>query len=588
MNDLDINDTVLAELRSASDIVEVIGEHTKLRKAGRSWKGLCPFHNERTPSFTVDRDKGLYHCFGCGAGGDVIHFVRQIDRLDFPEAVEALAGRFGVKIPKRASRGPRDDRREKLLEALAAAQRFYCTELDKPGSRAAAYLTERGVPQNFVKRLSLGHAPDSWDALATALAGAFPESLLAEAGLVQPRSEGRGHYDRFRDRLLFVVRDERGRAVGFGGRALSPEQEPKYLNSPESPVFLKKRLLYGLSEARDAIRKRDRVILVEGYFDHLALLQAGIEETVASMGTALTPEQAEKLRRLCPAVVVCYDGDSAGRAATRSALQLLLGQGFRARVARLPEGEDPHDVLRMQGAPALAARIEEAPDFLKWLLETQQPNEAGISAVEKQKRTGSILEVLASIPDATERQEEVRKLAYELGALHDGLWQSVEALAKEKGKYRAGTPRNAPVLSESGMPPAERRILQILLTATEHNPLILGTLKDEYLTHPLAQRIVAAFRQAGAESESVDFHGKIAHLTQEDRSIVYGIASEELPEPTEESVGALLKDLTKKYLDREGAEVQQAIARGGVSEEELDALMRRKQDISRRRSELGR
>ena len=493
-----------------------------------------------------------------------------------------------MRIPKRASRGPRDDRREKLLETLAAAQRFYSAELAKPGSRAAAYLEKRGVPQDFVKRLSLGHAPDAWDALATSLSGAFPESLLAEAGLVQPRSEGRGHYDRFRDRLLFVVRDERGRAVGFGGRALSPEQEPKYLNSPESPVFLKKRLLYGLSEARDAIRKRDRVVLVEGYFDHLALLQAGIDETVASMGTALTPEQAEKLRRLCPAVIVCYDGDSAGRAATRTALQLLLAQGFRARVARLPEGEDPHDVLRQQGASVLAGLIDEAPDFLKWLLETQQPNEAGISGAEKQKRTGSILEVLASIPDAAERQEEVRKLAYEMGALHDGLWQSVEAMAREKGKYRTGTPRNAPVLSGSVMPPAERRILQILLTADDHNQLILGTLKDEYLTDPLAKRIVSAFRQARAKSEGVDFHGKIAHLTQEDRSFIYEIASEELPEPTEEGVGALLKDLTKKYLDREGAVVQQAIARGGVSEEELDALIRRKQDISRRRSELGR
>ena len=256
MSDLDINDHVLAELRSASDIVEVIGEHTKLKKAGRSWKGLCPFHNERTPSFTVDRDKGLYHCFGCGAGGDVIHFVRQIDRLDFPEAVEALANRFGVKIPKRASRGPRDDRREKLLEALAAAQRFYEAALEKSGSRAAVYLAQRGVPDDVARRLGLGYAPDSWDALLRALSPAYPESLLAEAGLIQQRSEGKGYYDRFRDRLLFVVRDDRGRPAGFGGRALSAGQEPKYVNSPESPVFLKKWLLYGLSEARDAIRRK--------------------------------------------------------------------------------------------------------------------------------------------------------------------------------------------------------------------------------------------------------------------------------------------------------------------------------------------
>jgi DNA primase len=190
MSDLDINDSVLAELRSASDIVEVIGEHTRLKKAGRSWKGLCPFHNERTPSFTVDRDKGLYHCFGCGAGGDVIHFVRQMDRLEFPEAVEALAGRFGVTIPRRA-RGPRDDRREKLLEAVSAAHRFYRAELAKTGSRAAAYLDERGVPADLRSRLELGHAPDSWDTLSRALSPAYPEPLLVEAGLLQPGQEGK-------------------------------------------------------------------------------------------------------------------------------------------------------------------------------------------------------------------------------------------------------------------------------------------------------------------------------------------------------------------------------------------------------------
>jgi len=357
-SDLDINDHVLAELRSAADIVAVIGDHTKLRKAGRSWKGLCPFHNERTPSFTVDRDKGLYHCFGCGVGGDVIHFVRQVDRLDFPEAVEALASRFGVTIPRRVRLGPRQERRDRLFEAVAAAQRLYAERLARPGNAAAKYLDGRKVPAELRQSLGLGHAPDAWDTLAKTLSGAFPEDLLIEAGLLQPRAEGKGAYDRFRDRLLFVVKDERGRPVGFGGRALSPESEPKYLNSPESPIFSKKRLLYGLFEAREAIRKNDRVVLVEGYFDHLALLRAGIQETVASMGTALTPEQSERLRRLCPRAIVCYDGDSAGRTATRGALSHLLSLGFEASVARLPGGEDPDDVLQREGPAALARAIE--------------------------------------------------------------------------------------------------------------------------------------------------------------------------------------------------------------------------------------
>src|SRR5262249_10567253 len=195
MSDLDITDSVLAELRSAADIVQIVGEHTRLKKAGRSWKGLCPFHNERTPSFTVDREKGLYHCFGCGAGGDVIHFVRQIDRLDFPEAVEALASRFGVSIPRRVSRDGRPARREKLLEVVAAAHRFYAAELGKPANGAAAYLEKRGVPPELVRRLALGYAPAGWDSLSRALSPAFPEALLLEAGLLQPGQEGKRAYD---------------------------------------------------------------------------------------------------------------------------------------------------------------------------------------------------------------------------------------------------------------------------------------------------------------------------------------------------------------------------------------------------------
>jgi len=587
MSDLDINDHVLAELRSAADIVAVIGEHTKLKKAGRSWKGLCPFHSERTPSFTVDRDKGLYHCFGCGAGGDVIHFVRQMDRLDFPEAVEALAGRFGVAIPKRASRGPRDDRREKLLEAMAAAQRFYAGKLAEKGSRAAGYLEGRGVPREMWTRLGLGHAPDSWDALSKALSAVYPETLLAEAGLVQPRTEGRGHYDRFRDRLLFTVRDDKGRPAGFGGRALSEGQEPKYLNSPETPIFLKKRLLYGLSDAREAIRRKERAVLVEGYFDHLALLLAGLEEVVATMGTALTPEQTEKLKRLTPAVVVCYDGDSAGRAATHSALSLLFAQSVSARVARLPEDSDPHDVLIEEGGDALAARIDEAPDAVAWLLEDVAPAAPGLSAHEKMTRVRAVLEVLDAIPDRVLRYEEYRRVARAVSVPVEVLWDKPQA-RRETPVLGPGTQGNPGVFTGVAMPGAERRLLQALMAEGEFKSLILRTLKDDFLTDPVARRVVAAFREACDSSEPIDFQRQIAHLTDEERKHLSEVALEENPEPTDKSVARLLKDLEKKYLDRENARIQEEIVRAVGSEAEQEALIRRKSEISRRRAELGR
>ena len=589
MPDLDINDSVLAELRSAADIVEVVGEHTRLKKAGRSWKGLCPFHNERTPSFTVDREKGLFHCFGCGVGGDVIHFVRQMDRLDFPEAVEALASRFGVAIPKRASRGPREDRREKLFEALAAAHRFYVSQLSKPGNRAAGYLTERGVAEEFWRKLALGYAPDSWDALSRAIGPAFPEGLLVEAGLLQERPEGRGSYDRFRDRLLFVVRDERGRPVGFGGRALSPEAEPKYLNSPESPIFRKSRLLYGFSEAREAIRRRERVVLVEGYFDHLALLSAGIEETVASMGTALTSEQAQKLKRLSPQVVLCYDGDPAGRTATRGALVHLLTQGLTVFVARLPEGEDPYDLARREGAASLAQRVEEAPDYLSWLFEDIQPGKPGLSSEEKSARCRQILDIVNAVPDRILRYEECRKVASEVSVPIEVLWESsVKGPAPRPPE--AGTPWQAPVLSSAEIPALEYRILQILARGGEYNSLILGTLREDYVTHPDAKRVAAALGSQGAHTKPIDFQRQIAHLRLEsDLALLSRLALEEGPEPTEKEVLRLLKRLEEQHLNRKSALLQTEIDRAQSDRrppEEIDRLLAAKQEIKRRSAEI--
>ncbi|HEY6064728.1 MAG TPA: DNA primase [Thermoanaerobaculia bacterium] len=610
MSDLDINDNVLAELRSAADIVEVVGEHTRLKKAGRSFKGLCPFHNERTPSFTVDREKGLYHCFGCGAGGDVIHFVRQIDRLDFPEAIEALASRFGVAIPKRVSRGPRDDQREKLLAAVAAAQKFYAGELAKKGNPAVAYLEERAVPEPVSKALGLGFAPPGWETLAKGLGGAFPESVLVEAGLLQPRSEGRGAYDRFRNRLLFTIRDERGRPVGFSGRALSPDEEPKYLNSPESPIFLKKRLLYALTDAREAIRRRERTVLAEGCFDHLALYLSGVEETVASMGTALTPEQAAKLKRLAPRVVVCYDGDSAGRHAARAALSHLLAQGLEVAVARLPAGEDPDDVRRREGPEALANRIAEASGYLPWLLEELAPSEPRISAEEKKDRIRSILEVLASIPDRILRYEEYRRVSADVGVPVEVLWSgdpANRAAAPPAGPGTGvrtapfptpppapaprGTQGNGSVLYSGEIPPAELRLLRLLVRGGEQISLIRGELRSEHVTHPGVRSLVETFEEGKSGSGAVDFQNYLAHLREpSDISLISRLALDDSPEPTEEDVRRLLRELEKKHLMREKSALNRGIrqAEEAGRGEEVSRLMQRVQEIGKRMMELSR
>jgi DNA primase len=609
-SDLDINDNVLAELRAAVDIVEVVSEHTRLKKAGRSWKGLCPFHNERTPSFTVDRDKGLYHCFGCGAGGDVIHFVRQIDRLDFPEAIEALASRFGVAIPQRVSRGPRDEQREKLLGAVAAAQRFYAAELAKPGNPAAAYLEVRAVPESVAKGLGVGYAPAGWETLAKGLGGAWPEALLVEAGLLQRRSEGHGSYDRFRDRLVFTIRDERGRPVGFSGRALSPGDEPKYLNSPESPIFLKKRLLYALTDAREAIRRSERTVLAEGCFDHLALYLSGVEETVASMGTALTPEQAAKLKRLAPRVVLCYDGDAAGRSAARTALPHLLAQGLEVRVARLPSGEDPDDVRRREGGDALAARIADAPGYLAWLLEELRPAEPRLSPEEKKDRIRAILEVLSAIPDRILRYEEYRRVSDDVGVPVEVLWAAEPA---NRAPGTPGTPRggahpmapatpspapqgsgtqgNGSVLYGGEIPPAELRLLRFLVRGGESISLIRGDLRAEHVTHPGVRSLVETFEKGESGSGTIDFQKYLAHLRDpSDISLISRLALDDSPEPAEEDVRRLLRELEKKYLRREQSALTKAIRQAEEvgQNEEVSRLMQRAQEIGKRIVELGR
>ena len=385
------------------------------------------------------------------------------------------------------------------------------------------------------------------------------------------------------------MRDERGRAVGFGGRALSPEGEPKYLNSPESPVFSKKRLLYGLFEGRESIRKHDRVVLVEGYFDHLALVRAGIQETVASMGTALTPEQTEKLRRLCPRAVVCYDGDSAGRNATRGALQLLLAQGFDARVARLPAGEDPYDLLQREGPDSVARAIDQAPAYLTWLLEDLRPAEPGLDSGEKRERIGKILEILKMIPDRILRYEEYRKLSAAVSVPLEVLWDGEKAnLRADKTRSTGvGTQGNTAVLSTVEAPALEKLLLRFLMSEVDNNPLILSTLNDEFLTDPRVKRVVAALRRAGGESGPIDFQGQIAHLTEDERTFLSGIALDESPEPTEKDLDRLFKALETRHLETEGAALQKAIKQAEDEGMDFGDLVRRKETLKKRIAQLN-
>ena len=367
---------LLDEIRSRADILEIVGQVVKLKRSGgENWKGLCPFHTEKTPSFTVNPKRNIYHCFGCGAGGDAFSFLMRQERVAFPEAVRTLADRAGVALPDAGQRAPEvDGKLEALRRAMALAAEFYTRSLWEPGGeKPRAYLEQRGVDPEVAKRFGLGYAPESWNALLGVMARqGIGEDVLVQAGLILARQNGPGFYDRFRGRLLFPIRDVQGRVVAFGGRALSGE-EPKYLNSPETPLYVKGQMLYALDVARIAMRERSRAIIVEGYLDCLMAHQHGFGETVAALGTAFTPAQLGLLRRYADEVVALFDADAAGQKASTRLEEMMndvmdlqnLGWsvartgGFEKaghlpiRVALLPAGHDPDSLLRAEGAAAL-------------------------------------------------------------------------------------------------------------------------------------------------------------------------------------------------------------------------------------------
>ncbi|MEQ8249789.1 MAG: DNA primase [Oceanibaculum nanhaiense] len=375
----------LNELRDRLAVSEIVGQRVRLQRKGREFQGLCPFHNEKTPSFTVNDDKGFYHCFGCGAHGDVITFAMNTEALSFPEAVEKLAQIAGLQVPaQHPDDRARDQKRRTLEEVMEAACRWYERNLRLPvGKQAMAYLKGRGLDEATLKRFRLGYAPNERSALkAHLVAEGFEEALIIEGGLHKPAEEAgdrpgeraRGAIDYFRDRVIFPITDRRGRVIGFGGRVMGDGQ-PKYLNSPETPLFHKGRVLYGLAQAREAAGKAGSVLVTEGYMDVIGLAMGGFDYAVAPLGTALTEEQILQLWKLAPEPVLCFDGDSAGqRAAARAAERALplLKPGFSLRFVTLPAKEDPDSLIRTQGPAAMRRLIDEAAPLVTALWRSER------------------------------------------------------------------------------------------------------------------------------------------------------------------------------------------------------------------------
>ena len=364
------------------DLVELIDNRVPLRKAGRNFTACCPFHNEKTASFTVSPEKQFYHCFGCGAHGTAIGFLMEYDRLEFVDAIEELAQSVGIEVERESGHSHQSTARHQhdaLFDIMAEAERFFRQQIRQHPQRKLAidYLRSRGLDSDTVNAFGIGYAPTGWDHLLKALSTQNRSpAALAQAGLAVAKDSG-GHYDRFRDRIMFPIRDRRGRTIAFGGRGLTAEATPKYLNSPETPIFHKGRELYGFFEARKSTRQLQRLVVVEGYMDVVALAQFGIRYAVATLGTATTGEHLERLFRTCPEVIFCYDGDRAGREAAWRALEHalpLLRDGRHAKFLFLPDTEDPDSLVRQEGAEAFTQRLQNAmplSDYLFAQLEQQ-------------------------------------------------------------------------------------------------------------------------------------------------------------------------------------------------------------------------
>ena len=417
---MSFDDSKIEEIKSRIDIVELASEYLTLKKAGRNFTGLCPFHQEKTPSFTVNREKQIFYCFGCGEGGNAITLLMKIANMTFPEAVKALAEKTGVVLPLRSANrdgSQKDSLREEITNLnLRAAQQFSRNLNSAAGKAAREYLQSRGISDDTIKQFRVGFAPDTWRSLTDYIEGSGSSLKLAEqAGLIVSGKEG-SFYDRFRGRLIFPIENVFGEIVAFGGRVME-KGEPKYLNSPESPVYIKGKNLYGLNKAKEEIRKNGFALIVEGYFDLISLWNAGIGNVVATLGTALTREHLELLRRYTVSVVALFDPDEAGKKALDRSLELFLSMNMHARALILPEGCDPDDYVKKYGKEKLIELIDLAPAISDYYIEKVLGN--GKTFEENRDLVKTAMEFISKIGDERERVIEknlfIKRVAEKLG-----------------------------------------------------------------------------------------------------------------------------------------------------------------------------
>lgn len=592
-----IPENIIEETRQRTDLVEVVEDYLSLERRGKNMVGLCPFHSEKTPSFTVSPEKQLFHCFGCGASGNVFSFIMQMDNLSFPEAARLLAARAGVKIPEQQRTSPaEDDLKANIywLNNLAAKYYVYCLNNTGPGQKALEYLYKRGIEQKTVDQFMLGYAPARWDGFFNfARKKGVSSDLLVQSGLVSPGKE-RGYYDRFRNRIIFPIFDISGKVAGFGGRLFNGDtkQGPKYLNSPETPVFDKGSILYGMNLAREAIRREKTAIVMEGYTDVVTAFQAGVKNAVASLGTALTASQARSLRSQADTVVTAYDSDSAGEAATWRGLSILQSTGCLVQVAELPEGSDPDDYIRDRGAEAFLDLTRTAWPLMEYRLMQLKKRHDLSSDRDRRKYTEELLEILHSAVNQIEQNYYLRKAAEELGVDEEALRGELKKRRHRGNHFREAGKKEIPENQQKiNIKPAEKILISLILQSKEiarkgRNELQLDFIEDERVKEILASIFEYT---AGEQAVSVD---KILNRFDDPRVInliteaVTDPALQDLPPQTAKRMAEdCINKLYAMWTKRKQRELQRKLRdlEQQGSEEQIEELLREHQHLLRRK-----
>jgi DNA primase len=569
------------DLKRQADIVTVVQDYVSLKKTGATYKGLCPFHGEKTPSFHVNRDKGFFHCFGCGVGGDVFKFLELHEKLGFQDGVKHLAQRFGVSLPEleesdeqRAHAAERDD----LLRVHEAAAAWFRAQLLSPaGARVRKQIEDRGVDDQTAEAMGLGFAPPAWDALKRALVGqGSTEALLVRAGLLTQRDD-RSTIDRYRNRLMIPIRRETGSVIAFGGRAVEADQQPKYLNSPETPIYTKGRTLYGLDLSKTAIRQTGFAVVVEGYFDFGQLHRAGFP-ALATCGTAVTPQQAQQLRRFAARVVLSFDPDAAGQGAAAKSCELFVAEGFDVNVAELPAGQDPDTFVRRQGAQAYRERLRQSRPYLDYLLERTAARHNLRTDEGRVRFLNELQPVAARIPDAAMRDRFADKLAFKANVTDEVV----------RAKIREGAVQRKTVLAPGVLKGAGRatNAEKGLIWSLMHEPAgaleaVAGLDPEDFEGIPAGSVLDLARKLA--DNKGFSPTALLERLSMTEAQLVSVIAAE--PQPPALALDSCVRELRRARYERERAAVQREIAQmqtagasGGV---EINTLLARKGDLGR-------